>query len=187
MAFTSKRCVELRACLVAMLLAAMGGCASVVAPPGAAPVVQGGQPPPAVTINPANQRAALPAELVVERQWLQSWFEGTPVTISLRGTHSMTIDIPRQHCFDTGSTRIRPALAAVLDKLAQSLRRLPYSNLAMIAAPEDGGAGRKSLGVQRATRIQRHLRSIGVPAAKLGKPSVTTAEAVQMRIDIAEP
>ena len=190
MAIASKRYLAFLEFCGLLLLALLGGCASVVAPPGApgaSPVVRGEQRPPAVAVNPATELAASPAELVVERQWLQSWFVGTPVTIMLRGTQSMTIDVPRQHCFDTGSTRIRPALAAVLDKLAQSMRRLPYSHLTMIAAPEDGGASKRSLALQRATRIQRQMRSIGVPAAKLGRPSVTTADAVQLRIDVAEP
>ncbi|MEO8279277.1 MAG: hypothetical protein ABI564_06260 [Ideonella sp.] len=166
---------------IALLLMLLGGCSS-VAPPGA----PAGQRPPTIQQGPADQRASLPATLAAERQWLQSWFEGTPVVIASRGGRSITVDVPKAHCFDPGRTRVKPALAAVLDKVAQSMRRLPYSALPLIAAPDDG-TGNRSLAMQRAAQIHKHLRSAGVPAARLGQPGVTTAAAVQLRIDVEEP
>ena len=166
-----------------LVLALLGGCA-LVAPP-AAPA---GQYPVPIQQGPADQRAALPAALAVERQWLQSWFDGTPVAIGTRGGRSITVDVPKENCFDPGRTRIKPALAVVLDKVAQSMRRLPHSAMPLIAAPDDTtGTGTGKLGFQRASQIQQHLRSAGVPASRLGRPSVTTAAAVQLRIDVEEP
>lgn len=164
-----------------LVLVLLGGCASV-----APPAPPDGQAPIAVEPGPAERRAALPAALTVERRWLQSWFDGTPVAIVPRDGNSISVDVPREHCFDPARTRIKPALAAVLDKVAQSMLRLPYSHLALVAAPEDA-TGKGRLAVKRAAQIQRHLRSAGIPAARLGKPSAATAAAVQLIIDVDEP
>ncbi len=164
-----------------LVLALLGGCSSV-----APPTAPSGDRTVPVQPGPVDRRAALPATVAVERQWLQSWFEGTPVSIVLRGGRSITVDVPNEHCFDPGRTRVKPALAAVLDKVAQSMRRMPFSAMPLIAAPDDA-SGRKRLGQQRAAQIHKHLRSAGVPAARLGQPTTTTADAVQLRIDVEEP
>lgn len=158
--------------LVALILAALvaGGCAS-MAPPATAPE-------PASVLD---QRAALPAALVVERQWLQSWFQGTPVRIAQNGD-AVTVDVPREFSFDAGRSQVKPPLAAVLDKVAESLRRLPLAQLTLLAAPDDS-AGASALARQRAAQVQRHLRSRGVPTAQLGAPTATPAAAVQLRLE----
>jgi hypothetical protein len=55
-----------------------------------------------------------------------------------------------------------------------------------VAAPEDA-TGSASLALQRATQVHKHLLSQGVPAARMGKPSATTAAAVQLRMESAAP
>jgi outer membrane protein OmpA-like peptidoglycan-associated protein len=155
---------------------ALCGCAS-VAPP--APPVP--SPPPS-----ADQRAAAPAALAAERQWLQSWFQGTPVLIAQRNDGAVTIDVPREFCFDPGRSAVKPALAAVLDKVAESLRRTPAARLPLLAAPDDDG-GTTPLALQRAVQMQKHLQSRGVPLARLGKPAATTAAAVQLRMEAPPP
>ena len=74
--------------------------------------------PPASTASPspADQRAAAPAALGVERQWLQSWFKDTPVRIAQRNDGAVTVDVPVEYCFDAGRSTLKPALAAVLDR-----------------------------------------------------------------------
>ena len=80
------------------------------------------------------------------------------------------VDVPREFCFDPGRDAVKPALAAVLDKVAQSLRRTPIAELHLIAAPGDA-SGSATLGVQRATRVYDYLRARGVSAGRLAKPS----------------
>ncbi len=135
---------------------------------------------------PADQRAALPAAMSVERQWLQSWFEGTPVLIVQQSDQSIAIDIPAEFCFDPGRSSIKPPLAAVLDKVAQSMGRLNFAYISLISAPADA-KGKQSIALRRASQVQRHLRSRGVSADRLGRPVATSANAVQLRIDAAEP
>ena len=147
------------------------------APPPAEPA-----PPP----TPAQQRTDAAAKLSVERQWLASWFKGTPVVIGQRADGAVFIDVPREFCFEPGRDAIKPALAAVLDKVVQSLRRTPIAELHLIAAPGDAN-GSATLGVQRATRVHDYLRSHGVPAGRLAKPSAASGAAVQLRIEAASP
>ena len=90
--------------------------------------------------------------LAVERQWLASWFKGTPVVVAQRQDGAVVVDVPREFCFDPGHDTVKPALAAVLDKVTQSLRRTPTAELHLIAAPSDSN-GSATLGVQRATRV----------------------------------
>ena len=144
--------------------------------------------PPPVPAGPvtADEKTAVASALTVERQWLDSWFRGTPVVISQRNDGAVTLVVPREFCFERGQSTLKPALAAVLDKLAQSARRVPQAGLPLLAAPDDGIAS-APLALQRAARIQEHLRSRGVPAIRLGKPSVATVAAVQLRMEAAPP
>ncbi|MDE1926584.1 MAG: hypothetical protein KGI36_05295 [Burkholderiales bacterium] len=137
----------LPAVLLAVLLA---GCAS--APP--APV------------------AAPPSSLIVERQWLQAWFRGTPVRITQRADGRVAVAVPLRFCFDSGRSRVKPPLAAVLGKVAESLHRRPHASLPRIAAAGDARSA-SALGLQRAQSVRDYLRARGVPARQLGPPSST--------------
>ena len=75
---------------------------------------------------------------------------------------------------------------AVLDKVAQSLRRTPIAELHLIAAPGDAG-GSAALGMQRATRVYDYLRAHGVPPGRLAKPSAASGAAVQLRMEVPSP
>ena len=158
-----------------MFVVALGVCACSSVPP----------PVPAGPVT-ADQRTAVASALTVERQWLGSWFKGTPVAIGQRNDGAVTIDVPREFCFERGQSSVKPALAAVLDKVAESLRRVPQAGLPLLAAPDDA-IGTTPLALQRAARMQEQLRSRGVPAIRLGKPSATSAAAVQLRMEAASP
>lgn len=149
-----------------------------------------GGPPPASTVPPARAevRPAAPAALAPERQWLQSWFKGTPVVIAQRADGDVVVDVPLAFCFDAGRSEVKPALAAVLDKVAESLRRVPRARLPLVAAPGDvgGAAAAPGIALERAARVHRHLVSRGVAAARLGKPVAAGAAAVQLRMEIPD-
>ena len=156
-----------------VLLTALAACTS-TAPPSQH---QGAPLPPI-----ADQRAAVPAHMTAERQWLSSWFKGTPVRIRQIDDVAITIDVPREFCFEPGRTTVKPALGAVLDKTTQSLGRIPLANVTLIAAPGDA-PGTNALALQRAMQVQAHLRKAGVAAERLGKPTVASSAAVQLRIE----
>jgi outer membrane protein OmpA-like peptidoglycan-associated protein len=159
--------------LTLVVALAVWGCASTAPPAPSAPAT-------------ADRKTATAEALAVERQWLQAWFRGTPVRVGQRSDGAVTVDVPREFCFEPGRGAVKPALAAVLDKVAESLRRVPLARVQLVAAPDDAG-GASPLALQRATQVRDYLGSRGVPAARLGKPSVATAAAVQLRMEDAAP
>jgi outer membrane protein OmpA-like peptidoglycan-associated protein len=161
--------------LLVLLLAVVVGCTST--PPSTT------SSSPAPTPAPApDQRAATPAHLAAERQWLSSWFKGTPVKIRQVDENAIAIDVPREFCFDQGASKVKPALGAVLDKMTQSLQRVPIAQVTLIAAPADAQANNE-LALKRAAQVQQHLRNAGVRADRLGKPSVASGPVVQLRME----
>jgi outer membrane protein OmpA-like peptidoglycan-associated protein len=162
------------AALVALLV--LHGCSTVT--PSA--------PEPPAAPKPSAPPAPRPAALAVERQWLQSWFKGTPVRIEQRSESAFSIEVPRDFCFDVGRSTVKPPLAAVLDKLAQSLQRKPEARVELLAAPGDA-AGASALAQQRGDSVRKHLLARGVSSQQLAAPSVTDAAAVQLRIGLSAP
>ncbi len=121
--------------------------------------------------------------LATEREWLLSFFQGTPVVIAQRSDGLLGVDVPREFCFDAKRSNVKPALGAVLDKVAESLRR-SRARLPTLAAPTDAN-GDAALALQRANQMRTHLLGRGVPATQIGLPTVSTAAAVQLRLDAA--
>jgi len=140
----------------------------------------------------AQQQVDAAEALAVERHWLQSWFRSTPVRIAQRASGAIDIEVPREFCFETGRSVVEPALEAVLDKLAQSLGRVPAAQVSLIAAPGDGpvttsapGAATTiatGLALQRARAVREHLRDAGIDASRLGPPSAAAAPSVHLYI-----
>jgi outer membrane protein OmpA-like peptidoglycan-associated protein len=129
------------------------------------------------------QSPAIPAGrgLDSERAWLQSWFSGTPVVIAqVASGGPLTVEVPLEFCFEPGRSTIKPALAAVLDKVAQSLRR-SGAKLPLIAAAGDGPAA-PALALERARKLRANLVGHGVPAAQLGSAETSATAAVQLRM-----
>jgi outer membrane protein OmpA-like peptidoglycan-associated protein len=168
----------------------LAGCAGVNPPPQpdepakAEPQVA----PPAPAPSAADQRAAAPAALSAERKWLQSLFAGTPVRIAQTRDGPVAVDVPREFCFEPGQSQIKPPLAAVLDKVSQSMRRAPLARVTLLAAPQDAsGAASAALAEARAAQLQKHLQARGVSVQRIGKPTVTAVAAVQLRLEAAGP
>jgi outer membrane protein OmpA-like peptidoglycan-associated protein len=168
----ARRAVALAALLV------LHGCASVT-PSAPAPA-----PAAVPAAKPSVPPAPRPAALAVERQWLQSWFKGTPVRIEQRSESAFSIEVPRDYCFDAGRSAVKPPLAAVLDKLAQSLQRKSEARVELLAAPGDA-AGASALAQQRGDSVRKYLMARGVSSQQLAAPSATDLAAVQLRIGLA--
>jgi outer membrane protein OmpA-like peptidoglycan-associated protein len=138
-------------------------------------------PPPARSSTPAPT-ASRPPALSTERQWLQSWFKDTPVQIAQDGDGRISVEVPREHSFDAGRSAVRAPLAAVLDKVAESLRRNPQTRLSLVAAPADAGSS-PALAMQRAAQVRAHLQMRGVAPPRLAEASRTSLAAVQLRLE----
>lgn len=159
--------------LALLALAGLAGCGT-SRPPGAA------GPAAATPAPPASAGGA--AVLEAERQWLQSWFEGTPVSIQLRADGALAVEVPREFCFEPAALKPKAALAAVLDKVAESLRRRPQLRADLLAAPGDGTPPAAVLGAQRAQQLRSHLRSRGVAETRLAAGAAANTAAVQLRL-----
>jgi outer membrane protein OmpA-like peptidoglycan-associated protein len=144
------------------------------------------EPPATSTTPPAPAAVPRASTLSAERLWLQSWFKGTPVRVAQQRDGAVSVDVPREFCFDGGQSKVLRPLAAVLDKVSQSLRRKPKARLELLAAPGDD-AQDTALALQRAKQLRSHLQAQGVPAAQLGSPSVSATPAVQLRLALTAP
>ena len=138
-------------------------------------------PAPATPPAAEDSRKTFAVGLAVEQRWLDSWFRGTPVVIALNDDGELIVDVPREFCFEPGGSRIKPALAAVLDKMAQVLHRMRNARLTLLAAPDDK-APEGPLAVQRAAQVHKLLQARGVRAEQLVAPTATRYAAVQLRI-----
>jgi outer membrane protein OmpA-like peptidoglycan-associated protein len=127
------------------------------------------------------------AALVTEQQWLEQWFKGTPVAISLQGTNVLEISVPQGNSFEVGSPLPRPALVAVLDRVAESLRRQPGTRVTVTAAADVGGA--PALAQARALRVRDHVVGRGVAPTRVSiVPAAGAGNGVQLRISVvAQP
>ena len=138
--------------------------------------------PPAASPVPVRS-PGIPAGrgLDSELAWLQSWFSGTPVVIAQAASGGpLTVEVPLEFCFESGRSTIKPPLAAVLDKVGQSLRR-SGAKLPLIAAAGDGPA-EQALALERARKLRANLVGHGVPAAQLGSPETSARAGVQLRM-----
>ena len=182
-------CPGARSAIAALLivLALLAGCAAPASKPGGigAPVGGNGtEPAPGAAAPRPAPTAPVVSPLVTEQRWLDEWFRGTPVVIAMADSSTLGVDVPLVNSFDAGSSRIKPALAAVLDRVATSLRRQPAMRVS-IAAPADAN-GPAALAASRAQQVREHLVARNVAATRLaGAPAVRAGSALQLRIVIA--
>jgi outer membrane protein OmpA-like peptidoglycan-associated protein len=175
-------------CLAAVLL--MSACASNPSSPSRPSGVFSAPAPNAPPADPNSaQRPSTPATppanaLATEQRFLEDWFRGTPVVIAAQPPVTLQLEVPLANSFDAGKADIKPALNAVLDRVAQSLLRQNAARI-NINAPADA-SGSAALAQSRAQRVREALGSKGVAATRVGL-SETAPRAggpVQLRLTI---
>lgn len=127
------------------------------------------EPPPPAAVAPPVVPTVTP-QLAAEERWLQGLFAGTPVRIGPGPGGALRLEVPLRFAFDTGQAAVKPPLAAVLDKLAASLARLPGARLQIatpLAAQGDG--------------LRDALKARGVAVYRLGRLPAR-ADAVELRM-----
>ncbi|HVK32987.1 MAG TPA: hypothetical protein VM845_10840 [Burkholderiaceae bacterium] len=149
------------------------------------PAVPGGPNAPGTPGATTPNTAPPPATpLATEQRYFEDWFRGTPVVIAAAATGStLQVDVPLANSFDAGKADIKPALGAVLDRVAESLRRQVGARVS-VAAPGDPG-GANALAQARAERVREHLvsRRIAAPRIVVGG-SLRAGAPVQLRMTI---
>lgn len=175
---------------LAALVALLGACSTTggSGPPQGGPVdppTAPGTPGAAVPGAPAAPAAPL-SPLASEQRYFEDWFRGTPVVIAAQphaAPPTLKVDVPLANSFDAGKADIKPALAAVLERVAESLRRQVGARLTVAAPPDAGGDA--ALAQQRAQRVREHLvsRRIAAPRIALGRAAGAGAP-LQLRMTI---
>lgn len=188
----ARRIVLRSSAVLAALLA--GACSTTpTAPTGAPATTPGVYTAPAGTPpapgTPGAAPSAPPAVLspmATEQRYFEDWFRGTPVVIAAQPNHTLAVDVPLANSFDAGKADIKPALGAVLDRVAESLRRQAGARVTVGAPPDPGAPA--TLARARAERVRDHLvsRRIAAPRIALGGP-VRAGGAVQLRMSIPPP
>jgi len=158
----------LLALAVALLISA---CASTPTSPSQQSPFPGTAAPSSGPADPnAAPRPATPATppataLATEQRFLEDWFRGTPVVIAATPPATLQLDVPLVNSFDAGKAEIKPALAAVLDRVAQSLLRQSAARI-NVSVPTDAG-GSPALAQSRGQRLREHLGTRGIAATRV--------------------
>jgi len=156
--------------------------------PPAVPGSAGTPGAPGAPAAPGQGTAPAPSAspLATEQRHFEDWFRGTPVVIVAQpqaAQPTLLVDVPLANSFDAGKADIKPALAAVLERVAESLQRQLGARVT-VAAPTDPG-GNVALAQQRAQRVREHLvsRRIAAPRIALGGAARAGAP-LQLRMTI---
>lgn len=176
-----------RAALVSGFALALGACASGSKGPttserpgvftAPAPNAPGADPNAAP--RPGTPSAPAPTPLAMEQRFLEDWFRGTPVVIAAQPPTTLQVDVPLSNSFDGGKSDIKPALNAVLDRVAQSLLRHSGARVT-VTAPGDGNNG--ALAQARTQRVRDSLGSKGIAATRISLVESARSGPVQLRL-----
>jgi outer membrane protein OmpA-like peptidoglycan-associated protein len=114
--------------------------------------------------GPVDRPPAEHPTLATEQRRLKDALRGTPVVVDGMADGRMRVEVPLQFSFDAGRGAVKPALAAVLDRMAAGLRLANFD--IRIAAPADPKGSSPALVQDRAASVRDYLVARGV---KLGR------------------
>lgn len=155
--------------LVALATAALAvGCATTHAPSAPSGTVI--HAPAATPATPS----APPSPLEGEVRWMHQLFDGTPVAIDTEHDGAMRVEVPVQFAFDGDAAVVKPPLAAVLDRVALSMKRHPTTRV-HVAAPGKSAAARSAA-------MQAHLKNRGIAPARIAMAAAKREEVVALRL-----
>jgi outer membrane protein OmpA-like peptidoglycan-associated protein len=181
----------LRTALGLLFALLLGACASKPTSPSSGSGVFSAPAPNAGAAGDPNAapRAPTPGTpaatpLATEQRFLEDWFRGTPVVIAAQPPVTLQLDVPLANSFDAGKSDIKPALNAVLDRVAQSLLRQNAARI-HVNAPADA-SGSAALAQSRAQRVREALGSKGVAATRVAVTEATPRAGgpVQLRLTL---
>lgn len=144
--------------------------------------------PMPVPATPSQAPVTPPVEppLVAEQRWLTQWFTGAPVVIAMQGDGALRVEVPIEFSFDAGAALVKPALAAVLDRVATSTRRVDGRLLIETPADTDAGSAQR-LALDRATSVRQHLVARGVGPQRISDAPPGRGTLVVLNLSAAAP
>lgn len=116
--------------------------------------------------------------LASEQVRLAELFRGTPVVFAMQQDGSLRATVPRRFSFDIGASKVKPPLAAVLDRLAKS--QLEATTRMRVSAPADPDAHGGALARDRALSVRDHLAGQGIVATRLTLSAAVQTEQVEI-------
>jgi len=134
--------------------------------------------PPSPTSPGAAGAAASVSSLADEQSRLRQALGGTPVTVELTTEGRLRIEVPLKHSFDPGRSAVKPALAAVLDRMTPGLRQLARTQVRIAAPPDPNGSA--FLGADRAASTRDYLVIRGIGAARFVTVARGAADSVEI-------
>jgi outer membrane protein OmpA-like peptidoglycan-associated protein len=143
-------------------------------------------PVPVAVPAPSPSPSAPPprANLATEALRLSDLFRGTPVVFATQQDGSLRATVPRKFSFDAGSTRVKPPLVAVLDRIAKS--QAQTRNPIRVAAPADADGKVATLARDRAISLRDHLVGQGIAVTRLQiGPAPQSTDAVEVIVSDA--
>ncbi len=104
-----------------------------------------------------------------QKQAMQQATQGTGVQVTQTADNQLKLNVPSDVSFDTNSAQIKPNLAPVLDRFAQTLNSNPGSTVRIIGHTDNTGtdAINDPLSVNRAASVRQYLSARGVDPARI--------------------
>jgi len=104
-----------------------------------------------------------------QKQAMQQATQGTGVEVTQTADNQLKLNVPSDVSFDTNSAQIKPNLAPVLDRFAQTLNANPGSTVRIIGHTDNTGtdAINDPLSVNRAASVRQYLAARGVDPARI--------------------
>ncbi|HEX7438618.1 MAG TPA: hypothetical protein VF319_00850, partial [Caldimonas sp.] len=163
----------MRILIAAGLMLALAGCAAWR--PAASPE-PGAAPPFAAASAATAPTPPTRASLAAEQRRLAELFRGTPVVFAMQADGSLRVSVPVRYSFDKGRYAVKPALAAVLDRVARSQRA--EATRLRVAAPADPQGNGPSLAAERATSARDYMVGRGVDARRFSIAAALSGDEV---------
>ena len=135
-------------------------------------------PAPPTPVAPAAPATEARPPLVLEQLRLAELFRGTPVAFTLQQDGSLRATVPRQFSFDAGAIKVKPPLAAVLDRLAKG--QLQAGSRMRVSAPADPDTRSASLARERALSVRDYLAGRGIAATRLQASGAAQTDLVEI-------
>ena len=104
-----------------------------------------------------------------QKQAMQQATQGTGVEVTQTADNQLKLNVPSDVSFDTNSAQIKPNLAPVLDRFAQTLNANPGTTVRIIGHTDNTGtdAINNPLSVNRAASVRQYLAARGVDPARV--------------------
>ncbi len=135
-------------------------------------------PPAPISSAPTAPRSAPGTTLAGEQVRLAELFRGTPVDFTLQQNGSLRATVPRRFGFDAGAIKVKPPLAAVLDRLAKA--QLQTGARMRVSAPSDPEVRGLALARDRALSVRDYLAGQGVATTRLQVSGAAQTEQVEI-------